>query len=93
MRLALLRRVLGILEKVFGPHDPRVATRLNNLGRVLQDLGDMAGARSCYDRALAIDEKAYGPDHRNVAVRLNNLGTLLRDSGDVAGAESCFVRP
>ena len=40
-----LERALTIDEKVYGPEHPNVAIRVNNLGRVLQDLGDLAGRR------------------------------------------------
>ena len=69
-----------------------MATDVNNLGRVLQDLGDLAGARAAFERALAIDEAAFGPDHPNVAIRVNNLGMVLQDMGDLAGARAAFER-
>ena len=40
----------------YGPDHPDVATDLNNLATILQDLGDLAGARPLQERALAIDE-------------------------------------
>jgi hypothetical protein len=45
---------------------------------VLQALGDLAGAKACYERALRIDEAAFGPDHPNVATDVNNLGRCCR---------------
>ena len=58
-----IERALAIDEKSFGPDHPNVAIRVNNLGAVLQDLGDLAGAKAAFERALAIDEKSFGPDH------------------------------
>ena len=52
---------------------------------MLQDLGDLPGAKTQLERALAIDEAAYGPDHLNVAIRRNNLGSVLQDLGDLPG--------
>ena len=40
----LLERALGIDEAAYGPDHPEVATALNNLGIVLGELGDPAGA-------------------------------------------------
>jgi hypothetical protein len=40
-------------------------------------MGDLTGARPCYERALAIREKALGPDHPYTAASLNNLGELM----------------
>jgi len=59
---------------------------------VLQDQGDLAGARACYERALKIDEATFGPDHPTVAIRVNNLGSVLRDQGELAGARACLER-
>ena len=42
----------GSTRRTFGPDHPNVAIRVNNLGRVLQDLGDLAGARAAFERAL-----------------------------------------
>jgi tetratricopeptide (TPR) repeat protein len=63
-----------------------LASSLSTLGRVLQDQGDLPGARDKLERALEIDERAYGPDHPRVAVDLNNLGSVLQDQGDLTGA-------
>ena len=64
----------------------------NNLGRVLQALGDLPAARKCIERALAIGERALGPDHPTVATRVNNLGSILRALGDLPAARQHFQR-
>jgi tetratricopeptide (TPR) repeat protein len=69
---------LKIDETVFGPEHHSVARDVNNLGKVLQDLGDFPGARKNFQRALMIDEMLYGPNHPYVARDLNNLGEVLR---------------
>ena len=69
-----------------------VARDLNNLGLLLKEKGDYAGAEPLYRRALAIDEKALGPDHPDVAIDLNNLAVLLKTKGDYAGAEPLYRR-
>ena len=55
---------------------------------MLQDLGDLAGARTQYERALAISEAALGPDHPNIGTVRNNLGGVLQALGDLAGART-----
>src|SRR5207237_1429866 len=65
---------------------------LNNLGALLQDMGDLAGARPYYERALAIREQALGLQHPDTAQSLNNLGFLLQALGDLAGARPCYER-
>src|SRR5262249_819753 len=52
------------------------ADSLNNLGTLLYAMGDLAGARPCYEQALAIYQKVLGNDHPNTATSLYNLATL-----------------
>ena len=78
----LMQRALAIDERVHGPDHPEVATSLNNLALVLQELGDPAGARPLAERALAIDEQAYGSDHPYVAILLNNVAAVLQELGE-----------
>jgi tetratricopeptide (TPR) repeat protein len=54
--------LLEIGHKVYTPSHPDVAIRLNNLGLILRDLGDLQGARKNFESALEIDLKVYGPD-------------------------------
>ncbi|HNX09478.1 MAG TPA: tetratricopeptide repeat protein, partial [Methanothrix sp.] len=88
----LYKRALEIDEKANGPDHPSVAADVNNLGSVLQDLGDLQEARKCFERALEIDEKFYGKDHPEVATDVSNLGGVLRDLGDLQEARKCFER-
>lgn len=83
-------RALRLNEAVFGSNHPSVATNLNNLGNVLQDLSDLAGAWGCYKRALRIDQADFGFNHPNVVRDLNNLGTVLRDLENFAEARQFF---
>src|SRR4029077_7422940 len=64
----------------------------NNLGGVLQVLGDLPGAREQYERALAISEAALGPDHPDVAIWRSNLGGVLQVLGDLPGAREQYER-
>ena len=90
--LPLFERALAIREKVLGPEHPRTAQSLNNLARLLQAQGDLAGARPLLERALAICERALGPEHPRTATTLNNLAGLLRAQGDLTGARPLFER-
>jgi hypothetical protein len=56
---------------------PTVATWHNNLGMVLQALGELEGARAQYEQALVIGEAARGPDDRTVATIRGNLNSVL----------------
>ena len=64
---------LRIDEAVFGPDHPNVATDVNNLGSVLQALGDRAGARECFQRALGIFRQRLPPDHPYIRITEENL--------------------
>ena len=45
---------------------------------MLQDLKDLEGARSQYERALGIGEAALGPDHPTVATYRSDLDSVLQ---------------
>ena len=70
-------------EGVYGPEHPNVATMVNNLGGVLRAQGDLARARSCFQRALAIWEKSFGSDHPHTAIARDNLAALPPDIANV----------
>jgi len=53
-----------------------VATDVNNLGGVLEDLGDLAGARKSYERALKIFQHFLGEDHPKTKLVRKNLESL-----------------
>lgn len=89
---ALAEHVLKIDEAYHGPDHPSVAVRLNNLGRLLKDLGEMAEARKCYERATMINEKFFGIDHPLVGTNINNLGLLLQDLGEIGEARRLIER-
>jgi tetratricopeptide (TPR) repeat protein len=85
---AAYERALGIDERIYGPDHPNVAIRVNNLGTVLRDLGDLAGARAAFERALGIREKVFGREHPDTALTLWWLGTLATQAGDIEEARS-----
>ncbi len=72
----MLERARAIDDAVHGPDHPSVARDVSNLGSVLYDLGDLAGARAAYERALAIFEAMLGVDHPNTRIVRGNLASL-----------------
>jgi tetratricopeptide (TPR) repeat protein len=88
----IAERALAVTETALGPADRQVAGRRYTLGRVLQALGDLAGARVQLERALAIGEAALGPGHPDVAKVRNDLGNVLAALGDLAGARAQLER-
>ena len=62
----LKRRVVGIIEKSYGPEHPNVAVALNNLGRLLQDTNRLEEAEPLYRRAVEITMKfAHDTGHKD----------------------------
>jgi len=55
---------------------PEMAIDLNNLGLVLQDSGDLKGARANFEQALQILEMSLGKDHPKTQLVKENLGIL-----------------
>lgn len=62
--------------EAFGPDHPRVARRVNNLGLVLKELGDLPGAKAALERALQILQKSLGDDHPNIRLVRENIDSL-----------------
>ena len=77
----LHERSLALREQALGPDHPVVATSLNNLAIVLQELRAFAEAKLLLERALQIQEQALGPEHPGVAGSLNNLAILYQRTG------------
>jgi tetratricopeptide (TPR) repeat protein/predicted Ser/Thr protein kinase len=72
--LPVLRRALGIAERVVGPNHPNVAGLNFNLGLCLSDLGRYEEAARFLERALALRERLLGPDHPELADTLMAIG-------------------
>jgi tetratricopeptide (TPR) repeat protein len=68
------------------------AALCNELGYLLDTMGDYTGARPYYERALVINEQVLGASHPDTATSWNNLGYLLREMGDYTGAQPYFER-
>jgi tetratricopeptide (TPR) repeat protein len=83
----IVERAVVVTEAALGPAHPEVAWRCDELGRVLEQLGDLEGAKAQSERALAIGE-AIGPDDPTVALWRGNLGSVLWKMGDLDGARA-----
>jgi CHAT domain-containing protein/tetratricopeptide (TPR) repeat protein len=86
--LPLQERALAVCrelypEKAFPDGHPDLAESLNDLGFLLQALGERRRALRYYERALAMSERLYPKrDHPDLARSHNNLGLLLQDMGE-----------
>ena len=69
---------MAIDEKMLGEEHPSTAQSLNHLGSLLQDMGDLAGARLYHERALSIFEARTGPEHPSTHTVRCNLAALAR---------------
>jgi tetratricopeptide (TPR) repeat protein len=83
-------RAVTLAQDLFGNDHPDVAGCVNNLGRVLQDKGNMDGALRCFRDAERVARAVFGNDDPKVATSVNNIGCVLQDKGDLAGALRCF---
>jgi len=72
----MFERALAIDEAAYGPDHPGVAIDVNNLGLVLQDIGDLEAAKKMYERALSIFTEYLGEDHPNTVTVQNNLNII-----------------
>jgi tetratricopeptide (TPR) repeat protein len=94
-------RSIALVETHFGTVHPAVATRINNLGIVEHELGNLDSAQACFERAMDICERLYGPTEEAMYTQvpaeiltmpLRNLCTVLEDKGDVALAQQEYER-
>ncbi len=98
----LMEKALGVYQRLY-PEDrypqghPDLAVSLNNLGMLLQNLGEYARALPYLEKALAMNQRLY-PEvrfpsgHPDLANSLNNLATLLQDRGELANAQPYFEK-
>ncbi|MBD5417308.1 MAG: tetratricopeptide repeat protein [Desulfovibrio sp.] len=76
---ALILRAKAIWEAQAGPVPQQVGTCLNNLGRIHEELGDMAGGIGFHREAVAFRRTL--PDREDLAFSLGNLGVALAQDG------------
>jgi tetratricopeptide (TPR) repeat protein len=69
------------------PGDDRLPTTLNNLASVYQDLGMIAEAERCYQRAIRLMGEIHGGDDPSLTRPLQNLWSLYLDQAQYAKAE------
>lgn len=81
-----VRSALTVTLALYGADNYNVAHARVNLGRLLQDEGDLAGAESEFRQALAIYDKSPPPDLRYRAAALMHLARLLVDRGNAGEA-------
>ena len=83
-------QALAIRREVLGEKHPDTAASLNNLGLLLQDMGDYPAARPYLEQAFAIRREVLGEKDPDTATSLNNLGGLLWTMGEYAAARTYY---
>ena len=81
-----------LLEQIEYFDSKEIALLQNNLGLILQDLGDYVGARKLLEKAMKSAEANFGMDHPTTAVSYSNLGSILQDLGDYVGAKELIEK-
>lgn len=79
----LWEAALAVEKAALPEHDSRIARTLNNLGNVLESLGDLDGAFALQTQALEIRRRAPCPDHQGIAGTLNALANVVPPHGRV----------
>jgi tetratricopeptide (TPR) repeat protein len=80
----LYRRALAIAEASYGTDHPEVASKLNNLARLLQDTNRLAEAEPLMRRMVEIFlnfTRATGHSHPHLEAAADNYGGLLEEMG------------
>ncbi len=86
--LRLLQESLAAYEKVYQDQDhSNLATSLNNMGFVLESLGQADRALPFYEQSLKMRERLHkDQDHPDLATSLNNMGFVLKSLGEAVKA-------
>ena len=79
-----------LLADEAGEAHPETAYALNDLGVVLEEMGDPDAAMECLLKAWEILEKLFGADSPEIASTCNNLGMVCADLGDPETAEAYY---
>ena len=64
--------------------DPNHLVTHNNLGAILESLGELQKAKDCYEKAIKL-KPSYTDAHYN-------LGVILHNTGDIQKAKSCYEK-
>jgi tetratricopeptide (TPR) repeat protein len=84
--------LLEVKEGSIYEENPNIAFAFNNLGNVLSDEAEVAGAETAYRRALKIMQNIFGNEHPETTSVLENLSFILDKQGKLGEAETNLCR-
>ena len=77
-------------QALLGRDHRETATNMGDLGLLLWERGDLAGAEPLLRGSLEISRRVLGNQHPNVSSGLSNLGLVVAERGDHAAAVPLF---
>ena len=80
------RRAIAIVEKAFGPENPRLAITLNGIANIYRAKGEYAKSLEAHLQVLSISEKTKGPYHPFTLLSLGNIAKTYAAQGNIAEA-------
>jgi CHAT domain-containing protein/tetratricopeptide (TPR) repeat protein len=86
--LSIAEKAVAFAREKFGPRHPVTAREMNDLGVLLQELGQYSKAELLHREALNIREKTYGPRDMATLTSMNNLAQILRYEGQYSESEA-----
>ncbi|XP_044508343.1 nephrocystin-3 [Mangifera indica] len=90
--ILVYRRVISILENIYGKDSTFLITPLLGTAKVLGSVGRVRKAVEIYHRVITILESNRGAESEDLVLPLFGLGNLLIKEGKAVDAESAFIR-
>ena len=88
----VLRSVVEIWQRSFGPDHPGVAGRLRDVAEACRQQKKTAETLDALQRAATVIEKTLGPEQPAVALTVARIADAHRDSGDGVAAAALYRR-
>jgi tetratricopeptide (TPR) repeat protein len=83
---SVVQEVLKVQRETLGDRHPNTLNSINNLGLLLQEMGQLEKARPLLEEALQAGRETLGDRHRDTLISINNMGLLLKDMGQLEEA-------
>ena len=83
----MLQQALATEERIYGSVHPRIASTLNELGKVAQKQGKLDLAKTDFERMAEIYRKVYNGKHYYIGIALSNLAGVYVDKKQYKQAE------